>query len=81
MAFQLEGKEMCCERYIPSLFSQKCCWSFHPKLVRIGKHTHSQQKKSLAHKLCSFTSSLCACAASSASIECIFQRMIYCSMV
>ena len=45
MAFQLEGKEMCCERYIPSLFSQKCCWSFHPKLVRIGKHAHSQQKK------------------------------------
>jgi len=37
-------------------------------MVRLG----NKQKKTLPHKLCSFTSSLRACPASSASIECIF---------
>jgi len=32
----------------------------------------ANREKPLPHKLCSFTSSLCACPASSASIECIF---------
>jgi len=31
-----------------------------------------QTEKPLRHKLCSFTSSLCACPASSTSTECIF---------
>jgi len=34
-------------------------------------HTANREKP-LPHKLCCFTSSLCACPASSASIECIF---------
>jgi len=32
----------------------------------------ANREKPLPHKLCSFTSSLCACPASSASMECIF---------
>jgi len=36
-----------------------------------------QTEKPLLHKLCSFTSSLCACLASSASEECIYQYMIW----
>jgi len=32
----------------------------------------ANREKPLPHKLCSFTSSLCTCPASSASIECIF---------
>jgi len=39
---------------------------------RLGKHAYSKLRKATLHNLCSFTSSLCACPASSASIACIF---------
>ena len=35
----------------------------------------ANREKPLPHKLCSFTLSLCACLASLASMECIFQHM------
>ena len=66
MAFQCEGKEV-----YPIFVFAKCCWSIHSKVVRFGKHAHHREKP-LPHKLCSFTSSLCACPASSASIMYIF---------
>jgi len=67
MAFKIEGKEM-----LSIFVITKCCWAIHSEMVRLGKHVHSKQKKTLPHKLCSFMSSLCACPASSASIECVF---------
>ena len=54
---------------VPHFCFRKCCWSIHSKVVRLDKHTHSKQKKVTTTKLCSFTSSLCACPASSASIQ------------
>ena len=67
MAFKIEGKEM-----NPIFVFTKCCWSVHSYVVKLGNHAHSKKRRTIPHKLCSFTSSLCACPASSASIECIF---------
>jgi len=61
MAFKFESKEM----YPIFVFAK--CWSIHSKVVRLSKNAHSKQKKPIPHKLCSFTSSLCTCPASSAS--------------
>jgi len=62
-------------------FRKSVVGHFTPNWCGLASMHTANRKKSLSHKLCGFTSSLCACAASSASIECIFQRMIYCSMV
>jgi len=43
------------------------CWQIHSKVVKLGKNAHSKEKL-FPHKLCSFTSSLSACPASSAPI-------------
>jgi len=40
MAFKSEGKET-----YPIFVFAKCCWSIHSKVVRLGKHAHSKQKK------------------------------------
>jgi len=40
MAFKIEGKEM----YSIFVFA-RCCWSVHSKVVRLGKHAHSNQRK------------------------------------
>jgi len=40
MAFKIEGKEM-----YPIFVFAKCCWSVHFKVVRLGKHEHSKQRK------------------------------------
>jgi len=62
MAFKIEGKEM-----YPIFVLAKCCWSVHSKVVRLGRHALSKQrKKPLPHNLCSFTTGLCACPAGSA---------------
>jgi len=60
MAFKAEGKEM----YLIFVFA-KYCWSAH-------SCNAWQVEKPFPHKLCSFMSSLCACPASSPSLECIF---------
>jgi len=44
--------------------------------MRLGKHVHSKQRKTLPHNFCTFTSSLCEYPASSALIECIFSTYI-----
>jgi len=67
MAFKFGGKEM----YLIFAFA-KCCWSTDSRVVRLGKHAHSKQRKTLPHKLCSYTSSLCRCPGSSASIVYFF---------
>jgi len=67
ITFKVEGKKC-----TPPLFLQ-CRWSFHSvKVMRLGKHVHSSQRKATPTQLNSFMSSLCACVASSASIQCIF---------
>ena len=66
MAFKIEGKEM-----YPIFVFVKCCWSVHSKVVRLGNHAHSKQRKATPRQTLRFTSSLCACPASSC-IECIF---------
>jgi len=40
MAFKIEGKEM-----YPIFVFAMCCWSVHSKVLRLGKHAHSKQKK------------------------------------
>jgi len=40
MALKSESKEM-----YPIFVFAKCCWSIHSKVVRLGKHAHSKQKK------------------------------------
>jgi len=40
MTFKFEGKKM-----YPIFVFAKCCWSIHSKVVRLGKHTHSKQRK------------------------------------
>ena len=56
----------------PVFVFAKCCWSIHSKMVKLGKNAYSKQRKTTPTKLCSVTSSLCTCTASSASILCIF---------
>jgi len=63
MAFKFESKQS------TTSWFWKCC--IHSKVVRLITRT-ANKKKPIPHKLCSFTSSLCTCPASSASIECIF---------
>jgi len=41
-AFKIEGKEM----YLIFVLA-KCCWSVHSLLVRLGKHAHSKQGKTI----------------------------------
>jgi len=40
MAFKFGGKEM----YLIFVFA-KCCWSTDSRVVRLGKHAHSKQRK------------------------------------
>jgi len=62
MAFKSEGKK--CPS---SLFLQSVVGQFTPKWL--GKNARSKQGKPLPYKLCNFTSSLCSCSASSATIK------------
>jgi len=55
----------------------KCCWSvISIKVVALGKHVHSKQRKPLLHNFCSFVWSLCTCPASSPSTEHSFQHCL-----
>jgi len=67
MAFKIEGKEM-----NPIFVFTKCCWSVHSYVVKLGNHAHSKKRRTIPHKLCSFTSSLCACPTCLSSIGCSF---------
>jgi len=40
MAFKFEGNEM----YLIFVFAM-CCWSIDSRVVRLGKHAHSKQRK------------------------------------
>jgi len=40
MAFKTEGKEM-----YPIFVFAMCSWSVHSKVTRLGKHAHSNQRK------------------------------------
>jgi len=40
MGFVFEGKKM-----YPMFVFAKYCWSFHSKVVRLGKNAHSKQRK------------------------------------
>ena len=42
MAFKIEGKEI-----HPIFVFAKCCWSVHSAVVRLGKHAHSKQRKTI----------------------------------
>jgi len=65
MVFKIEGKAM----YPISIFA-KCSWSIHSKVISLSKHSlrTATREKPLAQKLCCFTSRLCTCPSSSASI-------------
>jgi len=52
MAFKIEGKEM-----YPIFVFVKCCWSVHSKVVRLGNHAHSKQRKATPRQTLRFTSS------------------------
>jgi len=60
MAFKIESKEL-----YPIFDFAMCCRSVHSYMARLRT---GNREKPPPHKLCSFTSSLCACSASSASI-------------
>jgi len=68
MAFRTEGKEM-----YPILVFAKCYWSVHSKMVRLGTHVHSKQRKATPTQPLQFHVKFvcCACPAGSASTECI----------
>jgi len=68
MAFKIDGKEM-----YPSLFLQSVVGQFTllSDYSLASMHTANREKL-LPHNLCTIMSSLCACPASSAAIECIF---------
>jgi len=52
----------------PVFVFAKCCWSIHSKVVKgFARMRTTNREKPLPHKLCSFTSSLCTCPASSTS--------------
>ena len=56
MAFKIEGKEV-----YPIFVFTKCCWSVHSLVVRLGKHAHSNHRKTIPTRTLSFMSSSCAC--------------------
>jgi len=49
MAFKFEGKEM-----YPIYVFAKSCWSVHSKVVRLGKHAHSKQRKATSTQTLQF---------------------------
>ena len=49
MAFKIVGKDM-----YPIFVLTKCCWSIHSKVVRLGKHVHSKQGKTIATQTLQF---------------------------
>jgi len=63
MVFKSECKEM-----YPSLLLQSVVGQFTPKWQGLARTRTANREKSLTHKLWIFTSSLCTCPASSASI-------------
>ena len=69
---KIEGKKC-----TPSLFSPSVVGHFTPKWYDLASMHTANRGKPFPHKLCSFMSSLCACSTSSASIECLFQQMIW----
>ena len=59
MAFKFEGNEM----YLIFVFAM-CCWSIDSRVVRLGKHAHSKQRKTTPTQTLQFHVKLCACPAS-----------------
>ena len=58
----------------PIIVFAKSCWSIHSEVVKLARMRTANREKPLPRKLCSFTSRLCTCPASSTSMQaqCIF---------
>jgi len=56
----------------PIFVFAKCCWSIHSKVVRLGKHAHSKQRKATLTQPLQFHIKCMCMPGSSASIQSIF---------
>jgi len=73
MAFEIEGKEM-----YPIFVFAKCCWSIQSKVVKTWQACAQRTEKPLPYKLCSYTSSLCTCPASSRQVYAHALHIVWC---
>ena len=50
----MELKKFASKEMYPIFVCAKCCWSVHSKVVRLGKHVPSKQKKATSTQLLQF---------------------------